>query len=97
MKAARQLEWSKCSLQDRDRIARFYNEEASLLVAIDADTAIQRAADRVCAGPELFRSGIRPNTREYAMRRFPFTLIYRVKADKVLIVRVMHQAAKYFN
>jgi plasmid stabilization system protein ParE len=97
MKPARLLEWSKRSLKDRDRIARFYNDEASLLVAVEADAAIQRAANQACTAPELFRSGIRPNTREYVMRRFPFTLIYRVMADKVLIVRVMHQAAKYFN
>ena len=74
MKIARRLEWSKRSLQDRDRIARFYNEEASLLVAVEADAAIQRAADQACAGPELFRSAIRPNTREYVMRRLVYFL-----------------------
>ena len=97
MKTARQLEWSKRALKDRDRIARFYNEEASLLVALEADSAIERAADQVCAAPALFRSGTRPKTHEYVMRRFPFTLIYMMRANRVLIVRVMHQAAKYFN
>jgi toxin ParE1/3/4 len=84
-------------LNDRDHIARYYHEEASLLVAREADTAILRAASQICKASESFRTGVRKGTREYVMRRFPYTLIYRVSGETVTIVRVMHQAAKYFN
>ncbi len=97
MSNGKRLKWSKRSLHDRDHIARYYNEEASLLVAREADAAILRAARQICKIPESFRAGVRSGTREYVMRRFPYTLIFRAVDDMVTIVRVMHQAAKYFN
>ena len=45
----------------------------------------------------LYREGKKPGTREYVMRRFPYTLIYRVTAGKLTIVRVLHQAMRHFN
>jgi plasmid stabilization system protein ParE len=31
------------------------------------------------------------------MRRFPYKLIYRVHGTKITVVRVLHQAMRYFN
>ena len=31
------------------------------------------------------------------MRRFPYILVYQVQAAKISIVRVLHQAMRYFN
>ena len=31
------------------------------------------------------------------MKVFPYTIVYRAAADSVRIVRVLHQAKKYFN
>jgi hypothetical protein len=44
----------------------------------------------------VYRKG-EGSTRECVMRRFPFTLIYRIEPGKVRIVRVLHQARDYFT
>ena len=78
-------------------ISEFYSQEASPFVADEALADMKRAAEAVAANPFAYREGVRAGTREYVMRRFPYTLIFRVTDDAVIIVRVMHQAAKYFN
>jgi toxin ParE1/3/4 len=96
-KAAKQLEWSKRSIADRKKIARFYSEEASLFIAQEADQQIIEAAQRVLRRPFAYREGKRPGTREYVMRRFPYIIVYRAQSATVSIVRVLHQAMRYFN
>lgn len=95
--ARKQLSWSLRSQLDRFNITEYYAQEASPLVADEAKLAIEQAAAAIASSPLAYREGVRPGTREYVMRRFPYTLIYRVSGDRVTIVRVMHQAAKYFN
>ncbi|MFZ4537606.1 type II toxin-antitoxin system RelE/ParE family toxin [Propionivibrio sp.] len=96
-KTTRQLEWSKRSIADRKKIARFYSEEASLFIAQEADHEIIEAARRILRRPLSYREGKRSGTREYVMRRFPYILVYRVQATKVSILRCLHQALRYFN
>ena len=96
-KAARQLEWSKRSIADRKKIARFYSEEASLFIALEADLEIVAAARRVLRRPLAYREGKRAGTRECIMRRFPYILVYRIRPTTISIVRVLHQAMSYFN
>jgi len=94
---AKRLEWSKRAQTDRLRITEFYAQEASPTIALEARQAIGKAAMAVTANPLHYRQGKKQGTREYVMRRFPYTLIYRVTAGKVTIVRVLHQAMRYFN
>ena len=93
----RRLEWSKRASADLVKILDFYVTEASPVIAEDALTPIDTAARAATSNPLHYRQGKKPGTREYVMRRFPFTLIYRVTAPKVHIVRVLHQAMRYFN
>lgn len=96
-KTAKQLEWSKRSISDRKKIARFYRDEASLFIAQEADREIMEAATRVLRRPLAYREGKRSGTRECVMRKFPYILVYRVRPAKISIVRVLHQALRYFN
>jgi len=47
--------------------------------------------------PLTIEKAKKSGTREYVMRRFPYIVIYRVTDTKVSIVRVLHQAMRYFN
>lgn len=95
--AKKLLKWSFRSQLDRLSITEYYAKEASPLVADAALLAIKHATQAIIANQMAYRQGMRPNTREYVMRRFPYTLIFRIDGETVIIVRVMHQAAKYFN
>lgn len=90
------LEWSKRSLADTDSIFIFHAEVASLPAASHVRAAIAQAARVLQENPLAFRPG-RSGTREFVMQRYPFTLVYRVYAGKIRIVRVLHQARDYFN
>lgn len=79
------------------KITEFYAQEASPYISLEARQAIGKAAIATSANPLHYREGKKPGTREYIMRRFPFTIIYRIKGQRIIIVRVLHQAGKYFN
>lgn len=93
----KRLEWSKRAQSDRINIADYYAAEASPLVADEAIEAIAAGVRRILKDPLAYRQGRRAGTRECILRRFPFIIIYRVTATHIHIVRVLHQAAGYFN
>ena len=51
---------------------------------------VQRVVEIVREHPELGRS-IEPGFRQVLLHRFPFSLIYSVEVDTILIVAVAHQ------
>ncbi|HNC53284.1 MAG TPA: type II toxin-antitoxin system RelE/ParE family toxin [Accumulibacter sp.] len=62
-----------------------------------AAAAIKSAAAAAARSPYHYREGKKQGTREYVMRRSPYIPVYRVQAEKISIVRVLHQAMRYFN
>lgn len=69
---------------------------ASPETAAMARDAIVKAAGRLSVLPATFRKG-KHGERHFVMRRFPYTIIYRETGNIIRIVRVMHQARRYFN
>lgn len=61
-----------------------------------ARDAIFAGIGRLCVLPATFRKG-KHGVRQYVMRRFPYTIIYRETGNIIRIVRIMHQARKYFS
>lgn len=91
------LKWAKRAQTDRKKIAEFYLEEASPLIAFEAMAAIKSAAQKIEKSPLAYRDGKRSGTRELIMRRFPYVLVYRIRPDRITVLRVLHQAMRYFN
>lgn len=92
----KRLEWSASADHDLTRIIDYYQDFVSPEVARNARDAIREAVTRLAVLSVVHWPG-KHNTREYVMRRFPYILIYRATADTVRIVRVLHQAKKYFK
>lgn len=78
--ARKPLEWSARSRIEIEDIVAFYAKNASPYVAEAAYVAIIFAAEIVAANPFAYREGVRAGTHEYVMRRFPYTLVYKVTA-----------------
>lgn len=55
--------------------AKYYNEQISMLKTFHV----------------MCRAGIRAGTREMVMQKFPYIVVYRVKATHIQIVTVYHQ------
>lgn len=87
------LIWSEPSLDDLDRIAEYiglHNPSA-------ADRLIERiegCAERLTEFPYLYRAGRVPGTRD-ALAHPNYLLVYRVNADTVEVLRVLHTRQQY--
>lgn len=92
----KRLKWSVRADRDADRIAQHYLDTASPGIADLAVSSIEIAVSKLANLPVVYRAG-KGNTREYVMKRFPYTIIYRATDKEVRIVRILHQARSYFN
>jgi len=57
--------------------------------------AIQEAVARLAEYPAMGRSGRVPGTRELVVVGTPYIIPYRVRGDRVEILRVFHAARKW--
>jgi plasmid stabilization system protein ParE len=84
----RELEYLDDALEEAVAAAHWYAERSATAAAAfsdeidEAESAIVRLPD---AWPR-FEHG----TRRYLLRRFPFSLVYRVEASRIVIVAVAH-------
>jgi plasmid stabilization system protein ParE len=69
--------------------ASLFYEAASLGLGNDFLDDVQRVVDSLREHPYLGH-GVDRNLRRMLLRRFPFSLIYSVEADAILIVAVAH-------
>jgi toxin ParE1/3/4 len=53
---------------------------------------IRKAAEALAQNPQVGKAGRVAGTRELAVGRFPFMLAYRVDAEEVQILSVIHTA-----
>lgn len=82
------LEYLETALEEAEAAAEWYavrSETAALAFSEELDAAEEAFARSPEAWPR-FEGG----TRRYLLRRFPFSVIYRIEAHRILIVAVAH-------
>ena len=72
------------------RDAALYYRERSSRVAASFMGSVQHAVDRLLEFPES-APVLKENVRGMAIARFPYTLVYRIEGDLILILAVAHQ------
>lgn len=87
------LVWRASALADLTTIIG-YIAERNLLAAEELQVAIENCAERLPEHPFLYRTGRVDDTRE-AVVHPNYILIYRVGADTVEIVSVIHARQQY--
>jgi toxin ParE1/3/4 len=75
------------------RGARQWYAEKSAIAARAFITELAGSVDRVLSSPERWPRYL-SGTRRYYFPNFPFTLIYRVEADLIVVVAVAHHRRK---
>jgi len=73
---------------DIDEAYRWY-ERARGGLGAEFLAAVRSALDLVCERPEQFPVVYR-NTRRMLLRRFPYSLFYRIESGAILLVAVFH-------
>ena len=66
----------------------YYNDECPGLGYEFADEVL-RTIRRVCENPTAWKS-LSARTRRSLLHRFPYGVIYQIRADELLVVSIMH-------
>ena len=85
-----QLLWHPLAIADRERIMAFIARDKPS-AALALDEAFEAHADLLSANPLLYRAGKVEGTREIVVHP-NYIMVYRVEADTIVILRVMHAA-----
>jgi addiction module RelE/StbE family toxin len=87
------LIWSETALHDLDTITEYIGRY-SPSAAFRLQAEIETCAERLSSHPYMYRTGRVPETRE-AVVHPNYLVVYRVKADMIEIVNVMHTRRQY--
>lgn len=85
---ARELEYLDEAIQEAEAAARWYAERSSSAAFGFADE-IDAAVAAIQQHPDTWPA-YDHGTRHYLLRRYPFSVVYRVEPARVLIVAVAH-------
>jgi len=88
------LRWTRAARNDRDRIYAYILAEQPE-AAMRLDDRFRERADQLAELPQLGRAGRVPGTRELSISGNHYLMVYRVDADIVWIVRVLHTAQQW--
>ena len=94
--ASRPLSLSPRAVRDIAAIEEHY-AQFSLATADRVLGAIKAAANAVCRNPWIGTEGVRKGTRHKFVGKYPYTIVYRARRDRIQMVRVLHQRRQYFN
>lgn len=94
MSGKKRLEWSIRSSVNVESI-RDYIESENPAAAQNVLTEIRATAYSLRDFPMLGHPGQRAGTRELVLSRYPYTIVYRLSADRVRVIAVTHQSKKH--
>ena len=85
---AREVEYLAEALEEAEAAARWYHERNAAAAAAFSDE-IDLAESAITRFPEAWPR-FDHDTRRYLLRRYPFSIIYRVEPHRILILAVAH-------
>lgn len=56
---------------------------------------IYSTAEKLELFPVMGKPGRVPGTRELPLAKYPYTIVYRIKAHRVIVYAVLHQSMQY--
>lgn len=85
---ARSLEYLEEALEEAEAAARWYADR-SLTAVAGFSSEIDAAEEAIAEFPDAWPS-FENGTRRYLLRRYPFSIVYRIESRRILIVAVAH-------
>ena len=83
------LVWLSRAIANRDALIDHIAQE-NLKAAIEQDNRIDMHTDQLVSNPELGRTGRKHGTRELVISRTHFIAVYRIKAKRIEVLRILH-------
>lgn len=94
MSARRQLDFTARAIRDIAGIEAYIMAD-NPRAAEKAVATIYKASEQLEINPTLGHEGRCSGTRELVLARYPFTVVYRLTANKIRVLTVLHQSRKY--
>lgn len=88
-----QVVWLKSALNNLDEIAKYISQESPQAAQQVVDLIVEQV-NQLTAQPALGRSGRVVGTRELVVSNTHYLVPYRIKNNKVEILRVFHTSQK---
>ena len=88
------VRWLRTALRNLDQHADYIARD-DRIAARNAVQRIRAAVDQLADYPNMGRTGRVPLTRELIVGGTPWVIVYRVRADVVEIIRVLHGAQSW--
>ena len=89
-----EIRWSTHAADDFVRIVDYIRQD-SAIAAQKVARAVYERISSLKDFPNMGRAGRVAETRELALAPLPFIVVYRVKDDRVEIVRILHGAQRW--
>jgi addiction module RelE/StbE family toxin len=93
MQSKKRLEWSKRAEKRLDTIYDYIALE-NTVAAQKVTIHLLDSALSLVDFPEVGHAGKREGTRELVLTKYPYTLIYKLSATRIVIVAVVHKRQK---
>lgn len=87
------LELHPAAAEEVEEAHGWYQREASIKIAGAFIDELDRAFDAIREMPNTWPSYLQ-GMRRFVLRRFPFTVVYRIDGDTVRVIAVAHQRRK---
>ncbi len=72
-----------------------YIAQANPIAAIRLDEEIETQTESLVQNPEIGRDGRVAGTQELVIARTPFLAVYRIEADEIKILNLLHQSQQW--
>jgi toxin ParE1/3/4 len=95
MSAKKQLKFTARAFQNIAAAENFISKE-NPVAAQKVVESIYKTAEKLETYSELGKPGRLAGTRELVLSKYPFIIIYRVRATQVVVYSVLHQSRRYF-
>jgi toxin ParE1/3/4 len=90
-----QVRWTDPAVSDLTHICDYIEEHGSSATARRVALSIYESLNELVEFPRRGRQGRKSGTRELVFEGLPYLAIYRIRADVVEILRVLHGAQKW--
>jgi len=88
------LVWLRRAIADRDAQLDYIAQD-NPFSAIEQGDRIARQVGQLVQNPEMGRSGRKHGTRELVISRTPFIVVYRIKGQRIELLRLLHGSQQW--
>jgi toxin ParE1/3/4 len=88
------LEWLPAAKQDFEEIVDYIAQDRPLAAVEQGDEILEQLS-RLTSYPKMGHSGRVKGTRELVIARTPYIAAYRIKGEKIQILRILHGARQW--